>query len=513
MDTNPYIYGMHDLCPENILDGRGTIVHAARLGHNPDDYSSVDFLDRPETMIVRLQHGWHPDGTLPEEYLFDSYLARVENFVSTSKGVRIWITWNEPNHSQERPHGHIITPTYAGTAHVRMRDKIRSLPGHEDDLVLLGAVAPWNLESGDWLQYFRDVFWTVGTNLDGITLHAYTHGTHPDLIFSNERRHGWLWHFRTYQQQIDECVPHQLLHLPFWITETNQTEPWNDYNTGWVQNAYREIDDWNRANNPEIRALVLYRWAFDQWELWDKPGVVADLHAAMEHHYTWIGTDPPEETMLLNPSFEGDWYNQTPDGILVLPEHWRAEYQEGDDPYKRPEIKPNQEFVTDGQWSIRAFPPEHSRGFYGIWQEVDVTPGQWYRFSADVRVESEPPGKLGAFVGIQPWGASIFARQMIWGEEIVNSHDWTTIEVFAQAFGGVIRVAMGADNEYRSRNNTTWWDNAKLESWECDGGTDPPIDPPGECGALTYSETVNAVEEGVSSILGMMCSTLGIDRG
>lgn len=188
--------------------------------------------------------------------------------------------------------------------------------------------------------------------------------------------------------------------------------------------------------------------------------------------------------MLQNPSFEEGWHSQDPQGILVMPDHWTAEYQEGNDPYKRPEIKPNQEFVTDGDYSVRAFPPAHSRGFYGIWQEIETTPGQWYKFSADVRIESSPPGKLSAMVGIQPWGGSVFHRQMIWGEEIVNSHDWTRIECVAQAFGGRIRVAMGADNEFATSNNTTWWDNAALEKWECT--TTPPEppeppEPPGEC--------------------------------
>lgn len=186
--------------------------------------------------------------------------------------------------------------------------------------------------------------------------------------------------------------------------------------------------------------------------------------------------------MLQNPSFEQGWYNQTPDGILVLPEGWAAEYQEGDHPYKRPEIKPNQEFTTDGSYSIRAFPPAHSRGFYGIYQDVEVEQGKWYRFSADVRSVSDPPGKLGVFVGIQPWGGSIFHRQMIWGEELVNSQEWTRIECIAQAFGGRIRVAMGADNEFATRNNTTFWDSAALELWECDGGTEPGPDPEPEPG-------------------------------
>jgi len=517
MDTRhtPYLYGMTDLCPDNVLDGKGVIVHPVRLGHNPDDFSSVDYSDRRETMICRPQHGWGNEGTLPIEPYMPYYLQRMRNFVSGSKGVNIWIAWNEPNHSQERPNGQIISPSYAATSYLDIRDVIRSLPGHDDDLVLVGAIAPWNIETGDWLEYMQAVYAQLPTAyVDGIALHAYTHGAHPDLIFSMEVQHGWLWHFRTYQQQINVGIPDRFKDRPIYITETNQGDgPWLDYNNGWAQNAYLEIDDWNRAGEPTIRSLVLYRWAFDQWKIQDKDGVKADLHTAMEHEYTWTGwtpPDPPEDNMLENHSFEGGWYNQTPDGILVLPEGWFAEYQEGDDPYKRPEIKPNQEFVTDGTHSIRSFPPEHSRAFSGICQDVDVEPGQWYRLSADVRIESKPSGELTAFVGIQPWGGSIFERQMIWGKETRLLDEFQQIEAYVQAFGGRIRVALGSTNKWASKNNTTWWDNAKLEPWECDGGTEPPVDPPepGECSALTYAETVAAVEQGVKGALEGLCIRL-----
>ena len=482
-EHTPYLYGMHDLCPNDVLNGKGTIVHAARLGHNPGDNSGVDLSHLQETVICRIQHGWAPDGTLPEEPLLPLYLKRIRNFALASEGFGIWVAWNEPNHSQERPHGQIITPQYAASSYLQIRETIRSLPGRADDLVLVGAIAPWNLETGDWLEYMRQVYSLLGDNVDGITLHAYTHGAHPDLVFSDERRHGWLWHFRTYQQQIREGIPERLHDRPFYITETDQgDDAWIDYNSGWVQNAYRDIDDWNKSGEPTIRSLVLYRWAFDQWEIKDKPGVRGDLHAAMEHGYTWTDVkppdpDPPEESMLKNPSFEGGWHEQGANQ-LVLPDEWSVEYLEGANPWHRPEIKPNEEFATDGRYSIRAFAPEHSRTFFGIGQEVDAEPGQWYRFSADVRLESKPDGRLAGFVGIQPWGAGIFQRQMVWGKETQAQVTWQRIEVITQAFGGKIRVSMAATNDFATRNNTTWWDNAKLEKWECEGGTPEPPEPP-----------------------------------
>lgn len=185
--------------------------------------------------------------------------------------------------------------------------------------------------------------------------------------------------------------------------------------------------------------------------------------------------------MLQNPSFEGGWHEQGA-GELVLPDFWALEYVDGNHPWcgpqgKRPEVKPNQEHVVDGQYSIRAFPPAHSRGCFGIYQHVETIPGQWYRFTAQVRIESEPAGEMAAFVGIQPWGGGIFERQMIWGEETQVVGQWRSVECVARAYGARIRVAMGANNKWATKNNTVWWDDARLEPFALDGPDPDPPDP------------------------------------
>lgn len=493
-----HLYAVHG--EHNELDYTGWSVLTRGIGADPNDRNGENFRRFRHTKIVRLNYGYHPIGTIPVPSKYTDFAWRVRNFVEMSPGCSRWIIGNEPNLEIERPDGQPITPAMYAECFTQCRDAIHSLQFHGGDQVLVAAVGPWNVQtpypgnpSGDWIRYFEDIQHELGVNgCDGVTLHTYALEQTPESVTSNDRMDPPFEHyhngFRTYIDWMAAILP-RFQGLPAYLTEfCIAGKPWQNIDTGFVQEVYAEIDGWNRLR-PErpIWCAAIYRWQYDQWAIDDKPRVHDDFHAAVAHGYTVPADaepEPPEEDdMLLNPSFEGEWYNQTPDGILVLPEHWRAEYHEGDDPYKRPEIKPNEEYVTDGEWSIRAFPPAHSRGFYGICQEVDAEPGQWYRFSADVRTESNPPGKLGAMVGIQPWGGGIFHRQMIWGEEIVNSHDWTRVEVYAQAFGGTIRVAMGADNEYASTNNTTWWDNASLELWDCDGGTEPPVEPPGpgEC--------------------------------
>jgi hypothetical protein len=478
------------------------------VGDNPEPHPGIDlssYAAQGYGLIVRLQYSWGGGGTFPLPAFVIYYLERVRTCVLNSRGVHIWQVGNEWNHPQEQPRGSdgYYAPGYVAGIYSQVRAIIHSIPGHESDEVLFPPCAPWvNLNGMGWVESFQASIAAMdGREIDGFALHTYSRGSDPASITSQAKMGApYEEYYNGWPTLYDwlHAIPEQYRSGPCYLTETNQiNDPpgWSETNTGWVTAMYSELNRHNVEGTEHkgelltqtVRCGLLYRWPhYDDYGISGNTAIVGDFRHARTFGYKWgEPIEPPEEdTLLLNPSFEGEWYNQTPDGILVLPEHWAAEYHENDDPYKRPEIKPNEEFATDGRFSIRAFPPEHSRGFYGIYQDVEAEPGQWYRFSADVRVESDPPGKLGAFVGIQPWGGSIKDRQMIWGEEIVNSHDWTRIEVYAQAFGGRIRVAMGADNEYSTRNNTTWWDNARLELWDCDGGgTEPPVEPPepGEC--------------------------------
>jgi hypothetical protein len=504
-------HGIFCVHGENDLDyPDGYLMLTRAIGANPDDRNGENFRRFPHTKIVRLNYGYAPAGTIPTPDKYEDFAQRVRNYVEFSTGCHIWIIGNEPNMEVERPQGQPILPEDYAECYTLCRDAIKSIPYNSGDQVLLAPIAPWNIQTGDWIAYFEAVQHALGTNrCDGFAIHAYWREQTPESVSSSATMEppyeDRLWSFRHYINWM-AAIQYRFQGLPVYITEMcTAGEPWEDINTGCVQRAYREIDGWNRQYpDRPIFCAALYRWEHDQWAIHDKPRVHADFYAAVERGYTVPPTDPdpepPEEDdMLQNPSFEEGWYSQTPDGILVLPEHWRAEYQEGDAPYKRPEIKPNEEFVTDGRMSIRAFPPAHSRGYYGIWQEIEAVPGQWYKFSADVRLESDPDGRLAGFVGIQPWGAGIFERQMIWGQETQTELEFQRVEVIAQAFGGKIRVVMGAHNEFATRNNTTWWDNARLEIWECDGGTEPePPDPePPEPGECPYDEDrlVNRIDE------------------
>ena len=180
-----------------------------------------------------------------------------------------------------------------------------------------------------------------------------------------------------------------------------------------------------------------------------------------------VGVSAQGGPVLVNPSFEGGWHIQgRPE--KEIPNGWTLADVEGSHPWcptapcHAPEVKPNEEFVTDGRYSMRTF-TTFSHGLYAIWQEQPAEPGAWYTFSCKVRIDSNPSGQLAGYVGIQPWGnGNVFERQMIWGKEEQRQLAWYTVSVTAPAYGSKIVVAMGGNNRWATKDNTLWWDQCTL---------------------------------------------------
>lgn len=147
---------------------------------------------------------------------------------------------------------------------------------------------------------------------------------------------------------------------------------------------------------------------------------------------------------------------------------WDYSYMSGDDrwcpaPCYRPEHKPETEIVVEGT-SQRWF-TTFARQFGTIHQQVDVEEGEWYKFSCQVYAVSEPDGQLAVMVGANPWGAGPFDRTMLWGQQQPwgQYRQWHEASVTFQAFGDRVRVAVGANNNYPTKNNAIYVDNCRLE--------------------------------------------------
>jgi len=329
-----YIYGMHDRGGENLMkqgnQAKGWVLVTEELRANPNDHGGSNYTDLSEQgfgVVVRLNHAYGADGTIPLPDQYQNFARRVANFVQNSPGAHIWIIGNEMNLEREQPRKHPgasqaepITPRLYATCYKLCRDAIHRLPGHADDQVLVGAIGPWNPETpydadpqgvypankipggpgnypyfgfwSDYIQYLRDTLRAIGANhCDGIAIHAYTHGVEPELVFSNQKMNApfekYNFHFRTYRDQMN-AIPAEFRNLPVYLTEIDQDEAWENANRGWVKNAYQEIDAWNKAGHQQIRCAILYRWPrLDKWSIVDKPGVQQDFKEAIARNYQW----------------------------------------------------------------------------------------------------------------------------------------------------------------------------------------------------------------------------------
>jgi hypothetical protein len=333
----PYIFGMHDRGAEHLMlqkNKLGWVLVTEAVGTNPQDQSGTSYTDLSSKgfgVISRLNNGYGTAGTIPYSHQYDDFARRCGNFCQASPGCHIWIIGNEMNLAWERPggpNGQVITPQLYATCFRKCRDEIRRRPGHGNDQVVMGAIAPWNTQTtypgnlrGDWVQYQTDVLTLLGQDVDGISIHTYSHGQDPGLVTSDTKMNtpfqNYHWHFRAYRDFM-AAIPASLRDRPVYITETDQNDAWRDANSGWVRNAYREIDDWNRnlANQP-IQALILFRWIIGNpndpqqvgWAIENKPGVQADLRDAMNNEYRVVLPSG-------KPEYRAVWLNVTAPTVI-----------------------------------------------------------------------------------------------------------------------------------------------------------------------------------------------------
>jgi hypothetical protein len=304
-----YIFGVHDRGGEHLMRDkgkRGWVLVTEEIYADPNNHSGSNYTDLTNQgfgVIVRLNYGYGDNGTIPYSSEYDNFARRCGNFVQASPGCHIWIIGNEMNLSAERPRPpkwpeeQVITAELYASCFRKCRAEIRRRPDHGDDQVVIGAVGPYNPETGDYIEYFAKILELLGSQVDGISLHAYTHGQDPALVFSEQKMnppfHNYNLHFRTYRDFL-AVVPASLRDRPVYITESNQYAAWRDGNTGWMRNAYREINDWNQnPNNQPIQALLPFRWKIENdqdpkqvgWAITNKPGVQGDFRDAMNNEY------------------------------------------------------------------------------------------------------------------------------------------------------------------------------------------------------------------------------------
>jgi len=400
-----YLYGLHDPGGEHLMREagcRGWILFTEAIGSDPNDASGGNYAAYAAEgfgVIVRLNNGypqWNAmgPGTIPPSSQYESFARRCGAFAGASQGAHIWIIGNEMNMAAERPGayidtsrglavprgqtpsvrdlraalsifaprprggspivdpGEVITPALYARCYTLCRNAIRSQPGHSDDLVLIGSVAPWNDNTGDWVQYQRDILMLLGPpGCDGVTIHTYTHGQEPALVHNDHTMDPPYdrYHYNFYAyRDLMAAIPAEMRHLPVYITETDQNGAWSDQPEEWLRDAYAEIARWNRQpGNQQIRALILYRWQdHDQYSMVNKAGVHDALRKVMTGEHRWQrDAAPPVEL----PAFQAGTvvYAQTGVRVRQAP----GKYGKDDDTIKT--LAPDEAVTVVGPVEVR----------------------------------------------------------------------------------------------------------------------------------------------------------------
>jgi hypothetical protein len=434
----PPINAFHDPGGEALFGAHpGYIVFTVNV-RETSRLNLESYVQQGITPIVRLNWGYYPDGTIPLPSEYDRFTDLCLELIDWSLGCDLWILGNEPNHPVEWPGDEPIMYYQYAKCYIQMWNKLNNIGRAEyqtrKDRLLVAPIAPWSMnETGSAYDYMRLMLHAIlgdGICPEGIALHTYTHGQDPALITSEQRMNPPFefkrYEFRAYRDMI-ACIPPELIGTPLYITETNpgahaisdEIEGWQDSNTGWVQEAHKEIDRWNLANPLwNIRCLALYRWPhYDRWWMEGKGALADDIRAAFA-----LNIRPHMEP-------EPDDEEKPPMAwTKIADDRFNGAYPARDDPYT-------------GEQNCSEL--EVPQGWQFSWKWDNVEPGRLVRPEVKERPPSSPSSLEGSSVGIHVTNATMDC--VLWRRFPVKmgSKIRTNISVMGDADDGNAGITMG----------------------------------------------------------------------
>ena len=324
-----WIFGIHAAGATTPADFRflfqgknktGWVLFSEAVGTDPHHGGGHDYTSWSQDgygVIVRLNNGYEPSGTLPVRAKYPDFALACARYVQNSQGCHIWIIGNEQNNVREHVGGaehpveHITPALYAEAFNLARR---RIKDAQPEAIVCPGAVDPYN--TYPWkllgnrrnrpLDYFEEVLSHI-EDLDGIALHTYTHWMDVGLItrktvFTDEflkpgTPHEHYYDFQAYRPFV-EAIPAKWRDRPIYITESNHwvasehsaegKAGWVNKDKGWIRAAYAEIHRWNSTPHAQqIHCLLIYRWTGDEWAIERLGEVQKDFKKALGHDYRW----------------------------------------------------------------------------------------------------------------------------------------------------------------------------------------------------------------------------------
>ena len=329
-----WIFGIHGATADGTGDFRylfegknktGWVLFTQTVGTDPHHGSGHDvtmWSNSGYGVIIRLNHDYEPGGTLPVRAKYADFARACGRYVQNSQGCHVWIIGNEQNNVREHPGGaespvEHITPQMYAEAFNLARRRIKEV--QPEAIVVPGAVDPYN--TYPWakmnnrrnrpLEYFKEMLGHID-DLDGITLHTYTHwldvglitkrSVFQDIFLPPGTPQEHYYDFQAYRP-FAEAIPKKWRDRPIYITESNhwlalEHQPrnreeekklgWVNKDAGWVQAAYAEINRWNSTPHAQqIHCLLLYRWTGDAWALEHRGEIQKDFKKALNHDYRW----------------------------------------------------------------------------------------------------------------------------------------------------------------------------------------------------------------------------------
>jgi hypothetical protein len=329
-----WIFGIHAAGATTPADFRflfrdknktGWVLFTEAIGADPNHGGGHDYSPWSQDhygVIVRLNHGYEPAGTLPVHTKYGDFAKACARYIQNSQGCHIWVIGNEQNNVREHPGGadhpkeHITAERYAEAFNLA-RQRIKDV--QSEAIVVAGAVDPYN--TFPWakmgnkrnrpLEYFKEMLDHID-DLDGIALHTYTHWMDVELItkltvFEDDflqpgttKEH--YYDFQAYRP-FAEAIPEKWRDRPLYLTESDhwlalERPPQNDEekkkigwvnkDKGWVQAAYAEIQRWNSTPHAQqIHCFLLYRWTGDKWAIERLGEIHKDFKKSLDHDYRW----------------------------------------------------------------------------------------------------------------------------------------------------------------------------------------------------------------------------------
>lgn len=182
-----------------------------------------------------------------------------------------------PEHAGQRKMGYaeVITPRKYVGCYRLCRRAIRSVPGHENDLVLVAGLAPWTNHAtyaanpeGDWVDYFDHVIGLLSEQeCDGIALHLYTPPRKAGEAVPDARIVGTPYSdLRDYARMLG-MLPAHMQSLPFYVTECGPLEGWESQPTGWLERFFEQAGELFSERELRIAMWCLAHQEAGRWQL------------------------------------------------------------------------------------------------------------------------------------------------------------------------------------------------------------------------------------------------------